>query len=85
MLAFVSQRLHLTSDGIAREETMKIIPLLMLLLVISGGAHAAPATDKPGAWWGHSPSNHHGKAVRPHTGRRNLSTHPERRRKISKY
>lgn len=62
---------------------MKIIALLIPLCMLSGGAIGAPATRKPAAWWGHSSSHHHGKAVRPHTGRRNLSTHPERRRRMN--
>ena len=61
---------------------MKVIPLLIFLCMLSGAAFGAPATKKPGAWWGHSPGHHRGEAVRPHTGRRNLSTHPERRRRV---
>jgi hypothetical protein len=60
---------------------VKIIPLLIFLCVLSSGASAAPATHKPSAFWGHRSSHHQGKTVRPHTGRRNLSTHPERRRR----
>ena len=59
---------------------MKVIPLLIFLCILSGGAMGAPATKKPAAWWGHGSDHHQGKTVRPHTGRRNLSTHPERRR-----
>ena len=59
---------------------MKVIPLLIFLCILSGGAMGAPAAKKPAAWWGHGSDHHQGKAVRPHTGRRNLSTHPERRR-----
>jgi hypothetical protein len=64
------------------EEKVKVIPLLFFLCVLSCGSIAAPATDKPSAWWGNS-SHHQGKTVRPHTGRRNLSTHPERRRRAT--
>jgi hypothetical protein len=64
------------------EENMKVIALLLFILSFSGAAIAAPATHKPAAWWGHSSNHHEGKAVRPHTGRRNLSTHPERRRRM---
>jgi len=51
---------------------------MVFLFMFSGGASAAPAKDKPAAFWGLSSSNHQGKAVR---GRRNVSTHPERRRR----
>jgi len=61
---------------------MKTIPLLIFLCILSGAAMGAPATKKLAAWWGHSLGHHQGKAVRPHTGRRNLSTHPERRRRM---
>jgi len=61
---------------------MKIIPLLIFLLALSGAATAAPATDKSGAFWGLGSTHHQGKHVRPHTGRRNISTHHERRRRI---
>jgi hypothetical protein len=65
-------------------EKMKVVAVLIFLFVLSGSAAAiaAPVTHKPGAWWGHSSNHHQGKAVRPHTGRRNLSTHPERRRRM---
>jgi hypothetical protein len=67
------------------EEKMKVIPLLVFLFMLSGAASAAPVTDKSGAWWGHSSNHHRGTAARPHTGRRNLSTHPERRRRVLKH
>jgi hypothetical protein len=69
-------------QGFLTEEKVKVIPLLFFLCVLSWGANAAPVTDKPSAWWGNS-SHHQGKTVRPHTGRRNLSTHPERRRRAT--
>jgi hypothetical protein len=59
---------------------MKVIPLLIFLCILSSGAIGAPVAKKPAAWWGHGSGHHQGKAVRPHTGRRNLSTHSERRR-----
>jgi hypothetical protein len=64
------------------EENMKVLALLLFMFSFSGVAIAAPATHKPTAWWGHSSNHHQGKIVRPHTGRRNLSTHPERRRRM---
>jgi hypothetical protein len=53
---------------------------VVFLCIFSGGAIAAPATDKPAAFWGHRSSDHQGKNVR---GRRNRSTHPERRHRKS--
>jgi hypothetical protein len=63
-------------------EKMKVVLLLIFLFVLSGAAIAAPVTDKPGAWWGHNSDRHQEKAARHHTGRRPVSTHPERRRRM---
>jgi len=79
----------LTARG--HEEKMKIVLLLVFLCTFSGASMAydrnAPPTakDQTAAWWGHSPSHGHrngGKTVRPHTGRRPISTHPARRRQF---
>jgi hypothetical protein len=68
---------------------MRIILMLVLLCSLSGvtmaDARTAPRTaDQTAAWWG---PTHHGhrnakKTNRPHTGRRPISTHPERRRQF---